>query len=49
MRAAGLEIIGTIMETESVIITNPNSKHKDILETLRKRIDGYLTATKYQV
>lgn len=49
MRAAGLDIIGTIMETESVIITNPHSKHKDILDVLRKRIDGYMTATKYQM
>jgi ATP phosphoribosyltransferase len=49
MRAAGLEIVENIMETEAVLITNPNSKHKDILATLKKRIEGYLTATKYSV
>jgi hypothetical protein len=49
MRAAGLEIVETIMETEAVLITNPNSKHKDVLATLKKRIEGYLTATKYSV
>lgn len=49
MRAAGLEIVEPIMETEAILITNPCSHHKDMLETLKKRIEGYLTATKYSV
>lgn len=47
MKAAGLEIVGTVLETESVLITNPNSKHKDIVELLKHRIEGYITAKKY--
>lgn len=29
------------------MIANPHSEHKDLLDLLRRRIDGYLTATKY--
>lgn len=35
------------METEALLIANPNSKHKDLVELIKRRIDGYLTATKY--
>jgi ATP phosphoribosyltransferase len=49
MRAAGLDIVETIMETEAVLIGNPNSTHCEILNTIKLRIDGYITATKYQV
>jgi len=49
MKAAGLEIVGTVLETESVLITNPNSKHKDIVELLKHRIDGYITSKKYMM
>jgi len=46
MKAAGLEIVGTVLETESVLITNPNSKHKDIVNLLKHRIEGYITSQK---
>eukprot|EP00281_Chroomonas_sp_CCMP1168_P033167 CAMPEP_0206248056 /NCGR_PEP_ID=MMETSP0047_2-20121206/20152_1 /ASSEMBLY_ACC=CAM_ASM_000192 /TAXON_ID=195065 /ORGANISM="Chroomonas mesostigmatica_cf, Strain CCMP1168" /LENGTH=305 /DNA_ID=CAMNT_0053673647 /DNA_START=105 /DNA_END=1022 /DNA_ORIENTATION=+ len=49
MRAAGLDIVEPIMETEAVLITNPNSTHKELLNTIKKRIEGYLTATKYSM
>jgi ATP phosphoribosyltransferase len=29
------------------LIANPNSKHKDLVELIKRRIDGYITATKY--
>lgn len=47
MRAAGLEVVAEILETESVLIANKKSEHKDIVEKIRKRIEGYITATKY--
>lgn len=46
-QAAGLGEIGTIMTTEAVLIKNPNSKHAELVETIRKRIEGYLYAKKY--
>lgn len=47
MKAAGLEIVATIMETQSVLISNKNSPHGVLIEKLRKRITGYITATQY--
>lgn len=47
MKAAGLEIVATVLETESVLITNPNSKHKDIVNLLKHRIEGYITSKKF--
>jgi len=47
MKAAGLEIVSTVLETESVLITNPNSKHKDIVNLLKHRIEGYITSKKF--
>lgn len=32
---------------QSVLITNPNSKHKDLVELLKHRIDGYITSKKF--
>ena len=36
-----------ILETESILISNPHSEHKDIVETIRKRVDGYMVAKKF--
>ena len=47
MRAAGLAEVATIMETETVLIANPHSAHGATIEQLRKRIAGYLTASRY--
>jgi ATP phosphoribosyltransferase len=47
MRAAGLEVISEVMSTEALLISNPNSKHKGVISTIRQRLEGYITATKY--
>eukprot|EP00978_Attheya_sp_CCMP212_P035497 scaffold154772_cov49-Attheya_sp.AAC.2 len=47
MRAAGLEVVSEILETEAILISNPNSEHKDIVEKIRRRLEGYITATKF--
>lgn len=47
MKAAGLEIVATVLETESVLITNPNSQHKSMVELLKHRIEGYITSKKF--
>jgi len=49
MRAAGLEIVGEIMETQSVLIASPSTRHQKLIETLIKRIEGFQTAQKYQM
>lgn len=47
MRAAGLEAVGTIMETQSVLISNPHTKHSDLIRLIYERIQGYITATRH--
>jgi len=47
MRAAGLEELVTIIESEAAFIINPHSKHKAMAEKIAKRIEGVLTAQLY--
>jgi ATP phosphoribosyltransferase len=47
MKAAGLEVVATVLNTESILITNPDSKHKDIVNLLKHRIEGYITSKKF--
>ncbi|CAO3638129.1 unnamed protein product [Cunninghamella echinulata] len=47
MRAAGLHDIHTLMTTQSVLISNKNSTHKDLITKLASRIQGVITASKF--
>jgi len=47
MRAAGLEVVHEILSTQAILIANPESKHQPIIELLKRRIEGYITATKF--
>lgn len=48
MKAAGLEEIATVMHTQTVLIANPHTTdNSELVETIRKRIAGYLTADRY--
>lgn len=49
MRAAGLEIVGTVMSTETILIgkKEPCSTKQDLIETLVKRIKGYLVSMRF--
>ena len=49
MRAAGLDILASIMTTEAVLITNPHSKHPELCQKLCARIQGYIDSTKFQL
>jgi len=47
MRAAGLEVVASIMDTESVLISNPkNLSHAALIKMIKKRIAGHLYANK---
>ena len=46
-KAAGLEVVHDVLETQAILIANPHSDHQDILSLLQRRIDGYITATKF--
>lgn len=49
MRAAGLDVVDTLMTTETVLISNPKSRHKHLIHKLVQRVNGYLTALTYQM
>lgn len=42
MRAAGLEMVTTVMETETVLIKNKSTKNEALVARILKRIQGYL-------
>eukprot|EP00934_Nitzschia_sp_Nitz4_P003536 Nitzschia sp. Nitz4//scaffold289_size23394//22043//23011//NITZ4_008482-RA/size23394-augustus-gene-0.43-mRNA-1//-1//CDS//3329545837//3526//frame0 len=47
MKAAGLEVVHSILSTEAILISNPASTNKDLVALMKNRIEGYITATKY--
>eukprot|EP00587_Corethron_hystrix_P008822 CAMPEP_0113308818 /NCGR_PEP_ID=MMETSP0010_2-20120614/7116_1 /TAXON_ID=216773 ORGANISM="Corethron hystrix, Strain 308" /NCGR_SAMPLE_ID=MMETSP0010_2 /ASSEMBLY_ACC=CAM_ASM_000155 /LENGTH=293 /DNA_ID=CAMNT_0000163959 /DNA_START=93 /DNA_END=974 /DNA_ORIENTATION=+ /assembly_acc=CAM_ASM_000155 len=47
MRAAGLEVISTILTTEACLISNPHTPYKEKIELIKRRVDGYITSTKF--
>eukprot|EP00122_Pirum_gemmata_P002216 Pgem_evm1s2003 len=44
MRAAGLEVVSSMMDTESVLIANPVSDHNELIDKLKKRVQGAIHA-----
>ena len=42
-----LEVVAEILETEAILISNPHSEHKDLVDLIKRRVDGYITAQKY--
>lgn len=46
-QAAGLEVVSDILSTQSILISNPNAEHGDLVELIKRRIEGYITAKKY--
>ncbi|EEC50534.1 predicted protein [Phaeodactylum tricornutum CCAP 1055/1] len=47
MRAAGLEVVADIISTQAMLIANTHTKHIDIIHLIKRRLEGYITATKY--
>lgn len=47
MRAAGLEVVHELLSTEAILIKNPQSTKTEMVDLLRRRLDGYITATKF--
>lgn len=49
MKAAGLEIVDTVLSTQAVLISNPHSTHQNLVKKIHQRILGYMTALKYHM
>jgi len=47
MRAAGLEEVSTVLSTQCVLIANPSTEHKEMVEVIRRRLAGFLTASRF--
>lgn len=47
MKAAGLEVVHNILETQAILIANPHSPHEDVINMLQRRLQGYITAIKF--
>ncbi|KAI8078999.1 uncharacterized protein B0P05DRAFT_470143 [Gilbertella persicaria] len=47
MRAAGLHDIHTLLDTQSVLMSNKNSQYQDLIDKITSRIRGVITANKY--
>ncbi len=46
MKAAGLEIISEVLKSEAVLISSKTCRHPQLVQLIRKRIEGYITAAK---
>ena len=49
MKAAGLEVVSDIITTEAVMISSKTSRYPQIVDLIKKRIQGFLTATNYMM
>jgi ATP phosphoribosyltransferase len=49
MKAAGLEVVAEVLSSESVLISSKTSKHPEVVELIKKRIQGYMTASSYMM
>lgn len=47
MKAAGLEIVADVLKTEAILISNPHTENKDTIKLIKRRVEGYITATKF--
>jgi len=47
MKAAGLEVCSDILHTEAILISNPKGEHQDVVDMLKRRLEGHITATKF--
>ncbi|OMH80784.1 ATP phosphoribosyltransferase [Zancudomyces culisetae] len=47
MRAAGLQVAGTVLQSQAVLFCRKNKRYPELVEKLKSRIEGVLTARKY--
>eukprot|EP01040_Poterioochromonas_malhamensis_P008068 gene8068-8722_t len=47
MKAAGLEIISEVLKSEAVLISSKTCRHPQLVQLIRKRIEGFITAANY--
>lgn len=49
MRAAGLEVVADVLETEAILVSSKVTKHEETVNLIKQRIQGYMTACSYMM
>jgi len=49
MRAAGLEVVSEVLQTEAILVSSKTTRHAEIVGIIKQRILGYMTATSYMM
>ena len=39
--------VATVLKTQCVLVSNPHTPHTELIEIVRRRLAGYLTASRY--
>lgn len=47
MRAAGLELVSDIMDSQAVLVANPHAHFEGLVQTIKMRVEGVINAKKY--
>ena len=47
LKAAGLHVVDDVLSTEAVMISSKITSHPEIVDLIKTRILGYMTATTY--
>ncbi|CAN0305490.1 unnamed protein product, partial [Ectocarpus fasciculatus] len=47
MKAAGLEVVAEVMDSQCLLIVGKDTKHREMVDLIVRRIEGYITAEKY--
>lgn len=45
-KAAGLEVVAEVMESQCLLIVGKQTKHRAMVDLIVRRIEGYITAEK---
>jgi len=47
MRAAGLEVVHEVLETEAILIANPHAEHGELVDLIKRRVSGYINSQNF--
>ncbi|KAG5186854.1 ATP phosphoribosyltransferase [Tribonema minus] len=47
MKAAGLEVVAEVVASQTVLIANKSTPHRQLVERITRRIEGHITAERY--
>lgn len=45
-QAAGLEVVAEVMDSQCLLIVGKDTKHREMVDLIVRRIEGYITAEK---